>query len=165
MESAINITHPWITEKRGKPRRYSHFSWPMILNKQFPRTMVWASLPLQLSNTSVQLVWRESMKEVSTTPLNSFNQGKSWQRPCIEILHVKKLWIPVALPPAQALSHRICRPWWRSWWKTHTQHQQLTIFDGHLVMQFDNTMAAYSWCSTCTPSRSFNYVNCFLVFQ
>ena len=69
---------------------YSHFSWPMTLNKQLPRTMVWASLPVQLSNTSIQLVWRESVTQLSTTPLNSFKQGKSWQSPCIEIRHVEK---------------------------------------------------------------------------
>ena len=63
----------------------------MTLNKQLPRTVVWASLPVQLSNTSVQLVWRESEKQLSTTPLNSFKRGKSWQRPCIEIQHVKKV--------------------------------------------------------------------------
>ena len=73
------------------PYRYSHFSWPMTLNKQLPWTMVWAGFPVQLRNTSVQLVWRESVKQLSTTPLNSFNQGKSWQRPCIEIRQVKKM--------------------------------------------------------------------------
>ena len=66
---------------------YSHFSGPMTLNKQLPLTLAWASLPAQLSNTSVQLVWRESVKQHSTTPLNSFKQGKPWQRPCVEIRH------------------------------------------------------------------------------
>ena len=42
----------------------------MTLNKQFPRTTVWMSLP------SVQLVWRESVKQLSATPLNSLKQGK-----------------------------------------------------------------------------------------
>ena len=68
---------------------YSHFSWPMTLNKQLPWTTVWASLPVQLSNTSVQLVWREGVKQLSTTPLNLLKQGESWQRPYIEIRHVK----------------------------------------------------------------------------
>ena len=72
---------------------YLLYSWSVTLNKQLPWTMVWASLPVQGSNTSVQLVWRESVKQLSSTPLNSIKQGKSWQRPCIEILHVKKLWI------------------------------------------------------------------------
>ena len=62
----------------------------MSLNKQLPRTMVWASLPVQLSHTSVELVWRESVEQLSTTPLNSFKKGESWQRPRIEIQHVKK---------------------------------------------------------------------------
>ena len=53
--------------------------------------MVWASFPVELSNTSVQLVWQESVKQLSTTQLNSFKQDKSWQRPCIEIGQVKKL--------------------------------------------------------------------------
>ena len=68
---------------------YSHCSWPLAFNKQLPRTMVWASLPVQLSNTSVQLVWRETVKQLSTAPLNP----NLSQRPCIEILHVTKLWI------------------------------------------------------------------------
>ena len=73
---------------------YSHYSWPMTLNKQWPRTMVWASLPVQLSNTSVKLVWRESVKnKLSTTPLNSIKQVKSWQRKCIETRHMKTLWV------------------------------------------------------------------------
>ena len=72
---------------------YSHFSWPMTLNKQLPQTMVWACLPVQLSNTSVQPVWRVFVKQLSTIPLNSFKQGKSWWRPCIEIRHVKTMWI------------------------------------------------------------------------
>ena len=40
-----------------------------------------------MSNTSVQLVWRESVKQLHTAPLNSFKQGKTWQRPCIETPH------------------------------------------------------------------------------
>ena len=63
----------------------------MTLIKQLPWTMVWVSLPLQLSNTSVQLVWRESVKQLGTTPQKSFKQGKSWQRPCINIQHEKKV--------------------------------------------------------------------------
>ena len=53
--------------------------------------MVCVSLPLQLSNTSIQLVWQESVKQLRTTLLRSFKQGKSWQRLCIEMRHVKKL--------------------------------------------------------------------------
>ena len=74
-----------IVAERGREREstgvqewidhYSHYSWPMTLNKHLPWTMVWASLPGQLSNTSVQLVWRESVKQLSKTPLNSFKQG------------------------------------------------------------------------------------------
>ena len=55
--------------------------------------MVWASLPVQLRNVSVQLIRRESVKQLSTTRLNSSNQGESWQSSCVEIRHVKKLWI------------------------------------------------------------------------
>ena len=65
-----------------------HTSWPVTLNKQLPWTVVWASLPVQLSNTSVEMVWWEIVKQLRTTPLNSFKQGKLWQRPCIEIQHV-----------------------------------------------------------------------------
>ena len=54
----------------------SHYSWPMTLNKQLLWTMVWASLPVQLSNTSIQLVWGESVKQLSTTTLNSFIQAR-----------------------------------------------------------------------------------------
>ena len=64
---------------------YSHNFWPMTLNKQLPWTVVWVSLPVQRSYTSVQLIWQESVKQLSTTPLNSFEQGKSWQHACIEI--------------------------------------------------------------------------------
>ena len=79
---------------RGK---YSHYSLPMTLNEQLPRTMVWTSQPVQQNNTSVYLVWRESVNQLSTTPLNSFMQGKSWERPCREIRHVKNVWIVLAL--------------------------------------------------------------------
>ena len=72
---------------------------PMILNKKLPWTVDWASLPVQLSNTSVQRVWRESGKQLSSIPLNSFKQGKSWQRPFIEIRHMKKkLWVDSGEP-------------------------------------------------------------------
>ena len=67
-------------------------SWPMTLNTQLPWTVVWVSLPIQLSNTSVQLVGRESVKRLGTTPLNSFERGKSLQRPYFEIRYVK-MWI------------------------------------------------------------------------
>ena len=67
--------------------------WPMSLNIQLPWRMVWVSVPVQLRNASVHLVWRERVKQLSTTPLNSFKQGKSWQRPCIMIWQVKKLWL------------------------------------------------------------------------
>ena len=70
----------------------------VFLNKQLPSTLVRASLPVQLSNTSVQLVWRESVKQLSRTLLNSFKQGKSWQRPCVEIQHMRKLWIGHLFP-------------------------------------------------------------------
>ena len=40
---------------------------------------------------SVQLVWREIVKQLSATPLNSFKRGKPWQRPCIEIRHCEKV--------------------------------------------------------------------------
>ena len=57
--------------------QYSHYSWPMTLNKQLPWRMVWASLHVQPSKTSIQLLWRGSVKRLSTTPLNSSKQGKS----------------------------------------------------------------------------------------
>ena len=76
--------------------------------------MVWASLPVQLSNPSVQLVWRGSVKELSTTPLNSFKQGKLWQHQCIEIRHMKKLRIPCADASAPTPRH-FSWPWpWRN---------------------------------------------------
>ena len=61
------------------------------LNKQWPWTLVWARLPVQLGNTSVQTVLRESVKWLSRTPLKSFRQGNSCQRPCLEIRHLNKL--------------------------------------------------------------------------
>ena len=75
------------------PNVYSHYSWPMTLNKQLPWTVVWVSLPVQLNNISAPQVWRENGKQLGTTPLNPFKQGRTWQRPCVEIRHVKKLWI------------------------------------------------------------------------
>ena len=74
---------------------YSHYSQPITLNKQWPWTVVWAILPAQMSITSVQLVWRESVKQLCATLLKSFKQGKSSQHPCIKIWHVNKLWIQV----------------------------------------------------------------------
>ena len=46
--------------------------------------MVQASLPVQLSNTSVQLVWREGVKHFSTTPLNSL-KAKQIMAECIHL--------------------------------------------------------------------------------
>ena len=40
-----------------------------------------------IGDISVQLLWRESMKQLSATPLNSFKQGSA----CIEVLLVKKV--------------------------------------------------------------------------
>ena len=61
--------------------------WPWINNC----LEQWSERVFLLSwETSVQLVWRESVKQLSTTPLNSFKRGKSRQRSCIEIQHVKK---------------------------------------------------------------------------
>ena len=45
-----------------------------------------------ICDTSGEIVHRESVKQLITTPLNSFNQGKTWQRPCVETRHVRKLW-------------------------------------------------------------------------
>ena len=39
-----------------------------------------------MSNTPVQLVYQESVKQLNTTPLNSSKRGESWQRPCTEII-------------------------------------------------------------------------------
>ena len=70
---------------------------PKTLNIQLPWTVVSVSFPVYLSNTSVQMVWRESMKQLRTTPLTSIKQGESWQHPCIEIRHVKNLWIAAGI--------------------------------------------------------------------
>ena len=57
---------------------YSHYSWTMILNKQLPWIMNLASLPVQLSNTSIQLVCRESMKlKHRWTHSSKTNRGSS----------------------------------------------------------------------------------------
>ena len=81
----------------GECSYYSHYFSPITLNEQLAWTAVWVSLPLQRSNTSVQLVWRESMKQLSTTLLYSFKLGNTLQRPCIEVWHVKELWIEDAI--------------------------------------------------------------------
>ena len=47
-----------------------------------------------MSKTSVKIVELESVKQLSTTPLNSLKQGQTWQRPVIETRYVKELWIP-----------------------------------------------------------------------
>ena len=47
-----------------------------------------------MSKTSVKIVELESVKQLSTTPLNSLKQGQTWQRPGIETRYVKELWIP-----------------------------------------------------------------------
>ena len=85
------ILQAFTLSKKSLILEHSHYSWPMTLNKQLPWTMVWASLPVQLRDTSVQLIWRESVKQLSATPLNSCKQGKSLQCPCIKIGHVKKV--------------------------------------------------------------------------
>ena len=41
-----------------------------------------------MSNIFVQLGWLQSLKQLSTTPLNSFKQSKTGQRPCTEITNV-----------------------------------------------------------------------------
>ena len=46
------------------------------------------------SDTSVQLVCRESVKRLSATPMNSFNHDKTWQDPCIEIIIIIESSIP-----------------------------------------------------------------------
>ena len=68
---------------------YWQIFWPMTSNKRLPSRMVWTSSGC-MGDISVQIVWRESVKQLSTTPLNSFKQGKAWQRSFIEIRHVKK---------------------------------------------------------------------------
>ena len=73
----------------------SHVSCPMTLNTELPGTgNGWTSLPVCFSDTSLKTVERlESVKEVSTTPLSSFSQGRTWQRPSSDTLHVKKVLI------------------------------------------------------------------------
>ena len=66
------------------PQLNSHVSWPMTLNKEVLWTMNWTNLPVWLSDTSVKTVERKSMKQHSTTPLNSLSQCQTWQRPCVK---------------------------------------------------------------------------------
>ena len=66
--------------------------WPRI-NNCLEQWMVWASFSIVwLIRASGQTVQRESVKQTSITPLNSFEQGRTWQHPCIEILHSERLW-------------------------------------------------------------------------
>lgn len=44
-------------------------------------------------DTFTRTVKWESIKQISTTLLNSFNQAQTRQHPCIETWHMKKLWI------------------------------------------------------------------------
>ena len=65
--------------------------WPWINNcceqwSEWVFLFNWVTLPFKL-------VWRGCVKELITTLLNSFKQSKSWQRHCIKVQHVKKLWI------------------------------------------------------------------------
>ena len=71
--------------------RVAHWQifWPMTSNKRLPSRMVWTSSGC-MGDISVQIVWRESVKQLSTTPLNSFNRDETWPCPCIE----KTLCIP-----------------------------------------------------------------------
>ena len=45
-----------------------------------------------MCDTTTKIVRQESLKQLSTTLLNSINQGRTWQRLCIETWHVNKLW-------------------------------------------------------------------------
>ena len=82
-------------------RRYSHSSWPMTLTDSFHWTVVWASvlvlgvilplLPYSMSHTSGKIVERRTVKQLSRTPRNSVDKDRTWQRPCRETRHLKKL--------------------------------------------------------------------------
>ena len=61
-----------------------HTSCPTTLSKELSWTMGWTSLPVFVCDASGEIVKHESVKEFSTTPLNSVSQGQAWQRPCID---------------------------------------------------------------------------------
>ena len=65
----------------GSHSEYWQVFWPMTLNKQSPWTMVWASLFGCMSKTSVQQVWQDRVKQLSTTPLTSFEQRSNTAAP------------------------------------------------------------------------------------
>ena len=44
-----------------------------------------------LSDRSVKIAEREGVKQLTTTPLNSTEQGETWQHPCIKTGHMKNV--------------------------------------------------------------------------
>ena len=53
--------------------------------------MVWGMSSGFMGDTSVKIVERECVKRLSTTVLNSIDQGQIWQHPCTKGWHVKNV--------------------------------------------------------------------------
>ena len=51
--------------------------------------MVFANVLLITGDTAVKIAEKESMQQLTTTPLLSFSQSQTWQCPCINTWHMK----------------------------------------------------------------------------
>ena len=54
----------------------------------------------------------ESVRQVSTAPLNSLHQSKTWRCPCVETRHVKKLWTGVGNVVTAVMVMLLWKLWW-----------------------------------------------------
>ena len=98
VDSDIDPTRPRRALLLHCSRIYSQVFWSLTLNtkrKEAPNNDIGAASGL-MGDISVEKVNRESVKQLSTTSLNSINQGQIRQRPCIETRQVNKLWTDFA---------------------------------------------------------------------
>ena len=95
-----NLRH--YSQGKGKGVKRKTIDWSThwrVSGPQLPPPVEWASLLALWVITSVTKVWRESVDQLSTTPLSSVNQSKTWPRPCIEMRLAKKLCIGRGFEP------------------------------------------------------------------
>lgn len=67
-----------LVERRAETKAlyFTCFLTHMTLNKDFPSTRGWTSLPVFLRDTSAKSVKRQSVKQLCTTPINLDNKAK-----------------------------------------------------------------------------------------
>ena len=110
-----------------------------------------------MGDTSIQMTQWESMKQLSTTLLNSFNQGKTWQHQCIEIQHMDKLWTllvltcrPIILKP-EKLDTATCRGQMKKA-KKHLPPKGTSFHPDFLqCVQAGHRSCLDQWCDQWTP--------------